>query len=390
MGMRKFTDEQILSAYQQAGSYRGGAKIIGMNDAAFMRRYKRIANYQQRMAADAARSDVDPGMLSAAHETGLSLDTARHGWRRVQRDDGGFDSVFWKQEDQQASAQSWAEVFREALVDAPTSLPSPEPVKTKADCLPRYLIADVHWGMRSWDVETGENYDIKIASNRFHELMGECLEYTPACDEAVIVNLGDTIHSNDSSNMTPTSGHVLDVDSRPGKIMYEAVKAQVTQIEAAKRKHKHVRVVILGGNHDPDLSQAVGIAILMRFEEDPRVTVQWHPRKLWCMQFGRVLLAGHHGDKTSPDRLVMQVADDYAPIWGQTYWRYLDTGHIHHDHGKDIGGIYWQSHRAITGRDAAAAGMGYTSRRTMKAITVHREDGEKSRHTASVTLPLSM
>jgi hypothetical protein len=128
----------------------------------------------------------------------------------------------------------------------------------------------------------------------------------------------------------------------------------------------------------------MAIAMQLRFENDPRVTVHFHPRKLWAMQFGRVLLAAHHGDKTKPDRLAMQVADDYAKMWGQTHWRYLDTGHIHHDHGRDIGGIYWQAHRSIVGRDAHAAAMGYTSRKTMKAITVHRERGEVLRNTVGI------
>lgn len=381
------TDQTILDAVREHGNFQRAAEALDVDPRNISRRFKKIAEYQDRVQADANRSDVDPGVIEAATESGLSLDTAKHGWRRIQREDGGFDSVFWKNDEESQSAYSWAEVFREALVDAPTSLPTPPPRKTRRDCLARYPIVDVHWGMRSWDIETGENYDLKIATERFHDLMGESLEHTPPCDRAVVLNLGDTIHTNDSSNMTPSSGHVLDVDSRPGKTMYEAVKAQVAQIEAAKRKHKRVDVVILGGNHDPDLSQAVGIAIKMRFEQDPRVSVCWYPRKMWAMQFGNVMLAAHHGDKTNPERLVMQAADDFSSIWGQTYWRYMDTGHVHHDHGKDIGGMYWQAHRAMTGRDAAAAGMGYTSRRTMKAIVVHKEDGEKTRQTASVTLP---
>jgi len=385
---RKYTDEEIVAAVEKHGGLNAAARALDVDRRGLTRRFRRIAPYENRMAADASRTDVDPGVVEAANETGLSLDTARHGWRRIQREDGGFDSVFWKHEETASAAYSWAEIFREALSDAPLSLPVPSPRQTKSEYLTRYPIADVHWGMRSWDVETGENYDIKIASSRFHDLMGECLEYSVPSDEAVILNLGDTIHSNDGSNMTPTSGHVLDVDSRPGKIMYESVKAQIAQIEAAKRKHKHVRVIILQGNHDPDLGQAVGIAITMRFEEDPRVTVDWHPRKLWAMRFGNSLLSAHHGDKTNPERLVMQLADDYAPIWGETYWRYMDTGHIHKDTGRDIGGCWWESHRAVSGRDAAASGMGYTGRTTMKAISVNRTEGEKNRHTASVTLPL--
>jgi hypothetical protein len=155
-------------------------------------------------------------------------------------------------------------------------------------------------------------------------------------------------------------------------------------IEAAKAKHKQIDVVILAGNHDPDFSHMLAIALVMRYETDERVTVCWNPSKLWCWEFGRNLLAAHHGDKTKPERLAMQVADVHAKIWGRTYWRYLDSGHIHSDTSKDIGGIFFESHRAVTTRDAHAAGAGYTGRATMKCITVHRLRGEVMRHTAGI------
>jgi hypothetical protein len=197
--------------------------------------------------------------------------------------------------------------------------------------------------------------------------------------------LGDTLHQNDSKNMTPTSGHILDVDGRFAQAAMAAVRAHVSMIEAAKAKHKNIDVVVLAGNHDPDFTHMLAIALVMRYEMDERVTIHFNPAKLWVWEFGRNMLAAHHGDKTKPERLVQQVADVHAPIWGRTYWRYLDSGHIHQDSSKDIGGMSWESHRAITTRDAAAAGFGYTGRSTMKCITVHRERGEVMRYTASLS-----
>jgi hypothetical protein len=238
--------------------------------------------------------------------------------------------------------------------------------------------------MRAWKDETGAEYSIEIAAQRLSEASAMLINAAPYTDRAIILNLGDTLHQNDSKNMTPTSGHILDVDGRFAQAAMAAVKSHVAMIEAAKTKHKHIEVVVLAGNHDPDFTHMLAIALVMRYEEDERVTVHWNPSKLWVFEFGRNMLAAHHGDKTKPDRLAMLVADVHAPMWGRTYWRYLDTGHIHQDSSKDIGGIFWESHRAITKRDAAAAGFGYTGRSTMKCITVHRERGEVMRYTAGI------
>lgn len=368
---------EAIEAVEKHGSIRAAARALGIDAKSLRNRLQAAEKY----------IDADEGIRDALAQTGISTGSARSGWRRVKDPEtGSFNSVYWslpKDEADQAIA-SWAEMFREALVDAPRSLPSPAPLNVAGDMLTRYIVADVHFGMQSWALETGEDYDLKIAANRFAEASGALLQSAPATERALILNTGDTLHNNDQKNMTPASGHILDVDSRFAKIAYNAVKALVAQIEAAKAKHAHVDVVMLAGNHDPDATSLMAVALMMRFEGDPRVTVHFHPRKLWCWQFGRVLLSAHHGDKTKPERLVMQVADDYAQIWGATHWRYLDTGHIHHDHGRDIGGCYWQAHRTIAGRDAAAAGFGYTSRKTMKAITVHQERGEILRNTASI------
>jgi DNA repair exonuclease SbcCD nuclease subunit len=163
-----------------------------------------------------------------------------------------------------------------------------------------------------------------------------------------------------------------------------AVRAHVNLIEAAKAKHRQIDVVILAGNHDPDFSSMLSIALVFKYEGDERVTVHFNPSKMWVYEHGTTMLCAHHGDKTKPERLVQQAADVHAPIWGRTYWRYLDTGHIHSDTAKDIGGMKFESHRAITSLDAAAAAFGYTGRSTMKCIIVHRERGEVMRHTAAI------
>jgi len=366
---------EIYEVVKRLGSKTAAAKELQI-DKAYVRRAYALAE---------AWLNSDEGIVEALESTGLSLETGKHGWRRVQnKETGSWDSVFWKAESLKDDLATWAELFKEALGSVPQPLVAPTPDNVSHDLLPRYLIADVHFGMRAWKDETGAEYSIAIAAQRMSEASAMLINAAPYTDRAIILNLGDTLHQNDSKNMTPTSGHILDVDGRFAQAAMAAVKSHVAMIEAAKTKHKHIEVVVLAGNHDPDFTHMLAIALVMRYEEDERVTVHWNPSKLWVFEFGRNMLAAHHGDKTKPDRLAMLVADVHAPMWGRTYWRYLDTGHIHQDSSKDIGGIFWESHRAITTRDAAAAGFGYTGRSTMKCVTVHRERGEVMRYTAGI------
>jgi hypothetical protein len=365
---------EIYDVVQRLGS-KTAAKEMQIDKAYVRRAY----------AAAEAWLNADVGVVAALENTGLSTDTGKHGWRRVQnKETGSWDSVFWKSERPEDDLTPWADLFKEALGSVPPPLPTLVPDDVSHDLLPRYLIADVHFGMKAWKDEAGEEYSIEIASRRLLEASAALIHAAPYTDRAIILNLGDTLHQNDSKNMTPTSGHILDVDGRFAQAAMAAVRAHVALIEAAKAKHKNIDVVVLAGNHDPDFTHMLAIALVMRYELDERVTVHFNPAKLWVWEFGRNMLTAHHGDKTKPERLAMQVADLYAPIWGRTYWRYLDSGHIHQDSSKDIGGIFWESHRAITTRDAAAAGFGYTGRSTMKCITVHRERGEVMRHTAAI------
>jgi hypothetical protein len=366
---------QIYDAVQRLGSKNAAAKELGIDTKTVRYAYARAE----------AWLNADEGIVSALESTGLSTDTGKHGWRRVQnKETGSWDSVFWKSERPEDDLTPWAELFKEALGSVPPPLPTLVPDDVSHDLLPRYLIADVHFGMRAWKDETGAEYNVAIAAQRLAEASATLINAAPYTDRAVILNLGDSGHMNSSSNVTPTSGHLLDVDGRFAQAAMAAVRAHVNMIEAAKAKHRQIDVVILAGNHDPDFASMLAIALVFKYEADERVTVHFNPAKMWVMEFGTTMLCAHHGDKTKPERLVQQAADVHAPVWGRTYWRYLDTGHIHQDSGRDIGGMSWESHRAITTRDAAAAAFGYTGRSSMKCVTVSRLQGEVMRHTAAI------
>ena len=120
-------------------------------------------------------------------------------------------------------------------------------------------------------------------------------------------------------------------------------------------------------------------ALAERYRDEPRVVVHKEPSEFFLFEFGRVMIASHHGDKAKADRLVHFVADEFAEAWGRTKHRFLFTGHLHHHKSQDIGGMKWEQLRAVTERDAYAYSHAYSARAQLQAITYHSERGEIQR-----------
>jgi hypothetical protein len=234
-------------------------------------------------------------------------------------------------------------------------------------------------GMMAWGKETGEDYDTSIAADRVRSWVARAVDASPASETAVILGLGDLTHADDQSNMTPRSKHVLDVDTRHFRTLDVTIQALAYGIEYAAQKHARVIVRILPGNHDLNTYMAVMFALHERYRENPRVEVQKIPGEFFVMRHGKCLLAAHHGHGGKPERMVMFLADEHAQEWGQTRHRFLWTGHLHHLKAADIGGVQWMQLRAITAKDAYAAGNAYSARASLEAFTFDADQGEIQR-----------
>lgn len=233
--------------------------------------------------------------------------------------------------------------------------------------------------MRAWREETREDYDTDIASARIIDWMGRLVASAPPSRRAIILDHGDLTHGDDQTNQTPRSKHNLDVDTRHFKTLDVTIMTMAAAIELALAKHAEIIVRILPGNHNPNSYLAVMFALSERYRDEPRVKIIKVPGEFFIYQFGKVMLAGHHGDKAKAERLVMFLADQYPGIWGSTRHRFLFTGHLHHNLSQDIGGVKVERLRAVTARDAYSVAHAYTARAELQAITYHRHKGEVQR-----------
>ena len=308
--------------------------------------------------------------------------------RSVLYDAEGKVKLQWVKSKQETSDAVIKELIQTLCERIPSREPIPAPNSPHAteDLLACYPMGDPHFGMYSWEEETGNDFDLKIAERDLLAAVSRLVDTAPPCREALIVNLGDFFHADNTLGETMRSKHKLDTDSRWFKVLQVGLDAMITCVEMALKKHERVTVICAIGNHDDHSAMMLMHMLFRLFRDEPRVTILDAPTIKHYFRFGEVLIGVHHGHSIKMERLPFQMANDRAEDWGETRHRYWLTGHIHHDARKEYDGVIVESFRTLAGRDAWAASQGYKSGRDMKCILFHRRFGEVERHTVSVEM----
>lgn len=351
-------------------------QLQGMSGRAIARHLGVAENsIRQRLKGARKHAEADGAIQGAMSSVGMQDAGPLHsGWIKSE----GASLYFQMPKDKSANVNV-TEIVREAFEDIPACPAVPSPREFTSGLLTVYPIFDAHIGMRASADESGEDMDNDIAERRIAGGVGQCIASSPASEKAVILIGGDALHANDQTAQTPQSKHVLDVASSFSEALDVAIRTFAACVEMAAAKHNSVIVSVIQGNHDRDAFLAIMYALRERYRDNPRIEVQRKGGEFFVMEWGKVMIASHHGDKAKAERLVMHMADEWAEIWGRTRYRFYFTGHMHHTKLLDVGGVQVEQLRAVAPRDAYAASHSYSSRSEMQAITYHKDSGEVSR-----------
>jgi hypothetical protein len=272
------------------------------------------------------------------------------------------------------------EALKRILADLPATVPKrkgkiPRPKGSDKDLLAVYPMGDPHIGCLSWLPETGESYDLTIAQRRHESAMRYLVTQGPPARQALIVNLGDYFHSDNSLNRTARAGNALDVDGRFAKVLRAGVNLFITMIDTALEHHRDVHVICATGNHDDHTSIMLSVALDCYYSNEPRVTVDMSPAKHRWYRFGKNLIGVTHGDTVKHGELEGVMASERARDWGETTHRFWYCGHIHTARLYEFRGCTVETFRTLASRDAYAVGAGYNAGRDMHRKTLHRDGG---------------
>ena len=366
---------EVLDAIKEVGTKTGAADKLGIT-------YSGVKKHIRLLAAKAAKRGMSPDHdFTKTVPEGFAV----KGTSTLYKD--GVQALQWVKtcQDQQQQYEIMQEAISALCEDLPKVLPTDsKPTHYYEDLMAVYPLGDPHIGMLAWGEESGQDWDLAIAEQKFIGVFDRLVKVAPTCKEAVIVNLGDFFHSDNMDGVTARSGHSLDMDGRYSKMIRVGVKIIRRMIDSALEHHEKVTVINATGNHDDTGAMFLNIALDNIYENEPRVIVDATPTPFHYVKFGKTCFGVHHGHSCKMANLPLVMATDEPKMWGDTKHRYWLTGHIHHDSMKEYAGCKVESFRTLAAKDAYATWGGYRAGQDSKCLVMHKDHGEIERHTINI------
>ncbi|NYD84301.1 hypothetical protein HD884_004414 [Ochrobactrum intermedium] len=281
--------------------------------------------------------------------------------------------------DDKARAEALAAMVDALKEDLPRISIMPAPKGCREDLLNQFTITDNHFGMMSWREETGSDYDLRIAEQLLLDWFSAAVAQAPDAHTAILAQLGDLMHHDALESVTPANKHVLDADSRLQKVIRVVIRTIRRIIDMLLQKHERVHVVMASGNHDPASSAWLREMLAVMYENEPRITVDNSPSLYYAFEWGRTMLAYHHGHKRGVANIEATIAGMFREMFGRSLQAYVHIGHRHSDDARKGTLMYVEQHETLAAPDAYAAGGGWLSGRSAKRITYSKEFGEVGR-----------
>lgn len=204
-------------------------------------------------------------------------------------------------------------------------------------------IRDTHFGMFTSHPGPYNTYDIDEAQQAYIEAGMELIERAAKEGvESLVIPFGsDTIHVDGPMNTT-TKGTPQDVSTVWWMAMEAAIGALNTIIAEAKIRMGEVTLVLEQGNHDNNLSRALGMAMRQRWQHD--CTILDGSEKVKYVNNGYVHLFFDHGDTLKPGDYAAVIYADYPGIVNKHDYVEVLTGHLHHRKKTVLqqAGDYWE------------------------------------------------
>jgi len=359
------TQKRHLDAVKLHGERQAASVAMGLNKGA-------ISESLIALAKKAARLGHAPGHFEHGVAPGYLM-----GKVTVQRGPAGAVERVWERQspDEQRAIEALQAAVGAMAADIQRATPIAAPVATVDDLLALYTLTDAHIGMLAWHREGGADWDLAIAERTIVGCFAETIRQMPAANTAILNQLGDLLHYDGLSAVTPTSGHVLDADGRFTKMVEVAVRVLRQVIALLLAKHDRVHLVLAEGNHD--LASSVWLRTMFKalYENEPRITVDDSALPYYAHVFGEVLNVFHHSHLKKFDQVGSKVPALFPKEWGATTKRYCHVGNLHHAQEKEENGMLVIQHPTLAARDAYAARGAWFSHRNMSGITYHRRFG---------------
>jgi hypothetical protein len=242
-------------------------------------------------------------------------------------------------------------------------------------------IPDLHIGKLAHREESGEDYDIKIAVERYKTAISSLLSRVNLTNVGkILLPIGNDIIQIDNNQNTTTAGTRVDTDGRYFKIV-RSVKHLLIETINTLSKIAPVDVVVVCGNHDSQTTFLIGEILEAYYFNVETVNVLNGAALRKYYKYGNTGMLFTHGDKEKHTSLGMIFAAENPKLWADTKYRFIKLGHLHHN--KKIDYITTQEYQgfqvqvlpSLSGSDQWHYGRGYMSLKQAKAFLYDKEAG---------------
>lgn len=352
--------KDCLAAILKHGTERKAAKALGIAQSG-------LHEHLKRLQIHAARKGYAQGHFTHGVPEGYLM-----GKVTVQRGPDGSPERTWERmsPDQAQTMQAVTAILAAAAEELPRAKPQRFTGYARADLLTQYTFTDYHLGMRATAEEGGADWNLAAAEDLLTRVFSHQIAAAPPSAVGMICQLGDFLHFDGLLPVTPTSRHVLDADSHFQDMVRAALRSLRRLVEMALTKHEKVVILAAEGNHDIAASIWMRETLKIIYENEPRVEILDSLSPFYVFQWGRTMLAFHHGHMKKKEQLPGYFAAEFPLIWGNTKYRFGHSGHYHHElETADVPGMKWLQHPTLAPRDSHSARGAYGQNRECVAIT---------------------
>ena len=239
-------------------------------------------------------------------------------------------------------------------------------------------IPDLHSGLLAWRHETGDDYDLNIAKERFFKAISDIVSRSENCSfsKILFVTLGDLLHT-DNDAQTTTKGTFQQVDGRLAKIFDYTLDMIIDAIKMLSNIAP-VEVIYICGNHDRVLGYTLIKAAKKAFTENGRVEFDVSPNPQKFRLLGNTLIGWTHGDMPKKNMLGW-LQDRARKEFGESKYAEIHSGHFHSEQVQTGAGvtIRYMPNLASASYWEHQQGFPHTTK-TVMCYRWHREKGLRS------------
>lgn len=244
-------------------------------------------------------------------------------------------------------------------------------------------VFDLHLGKLSWKEETGEDYDIKIAAQRYRDCIYDMTSRVDMTKVGrILLPLGNDMIHIDNKQSTTTAGTPQDTDSRFSKIIREAKALVFNTIAFLRNQYRlPIDIVIVPGNHDQTVMFTLGEILDAYYTDDTFITVNNSPKLRKYYQYGKNMIMYTHGSDEKHAELGLIAATEEPELWASTKYREVHLGHLHksksvkYTNVDEYQGFKIRIINSLSGTDAWHYSKGYMSLKGAEAFLWDKEKG---------------